>query len=89
MGSRKLTFLKKAKFLARFIPDIPVYSGYSGFGSYVYSGIFRAGIFTSLCMSPLCCTVAVNVLAWHNFSPQAIPPPPPPYQGGKNSVRKN
>jgi hypothetical protein len=32
---RKLTFLKKAKFLARFIPHIPVYSGYSGFDGYV------------------------------------------------------
>ncbi len=35
LGSRKLTFLKKAKFLSRFIPDILVSSGYSGFGGYV------------------------------------------------------
>ncbi len=35
LGSRKLTFLEKAKFSARFIPDIPVYSRYSGFGGYV------------------------------------------------------
>ncbi len=33
--SRKGIFLEKAIFLSRFIPDILIYSGYSGFGGYV------------------------------------------------------
>ncbi len=38
LGNRKLTFLKKAKFSARFIPDIPVLA------VTFYSGIFRAAL---------------------------------------------
>jgi hypothetical protein len=40
---KKETFLKKAKFLSRFIPDIPVLA------IPFYSGFFWAGIFTPLC----------------------------------------